>query len=223
MVFDEVDFCQYIVVVSGHRFHLPPRGAAGAVFSEAIASAGSCLHPLEVVLLGFIYICWPLLLGGSQIQAQVLWCKSTVLIDCLSWCTRWEVKGVFFCMCAYSALTGGPPGPLGLVGAPMQWLSHFGVEHSCELGCISKSESIPAEACLLPCLFPKLHADCCPRSWTADHFCRGGGGDPLTFFCCFLWTHHLYLQTYGCMDLSDILLCCVGVLCWPVNVLLVIS
>ena len=79
---------------------------------------------------------------------------------------------------SYSALAGCPPGLLGLVGAPPQWLSSLGVKHSCGLGSNLTSKSIPVEGCLVPLLLSESCASCCTMSCVLNGCCRGEGGDP---------------------------------------------
>ena len=50
ILFDGMDLCFRIVVVSDHRFHLPPLVGAEAVYSELTAIPGSCACPLEAML-----------------------------------------------------------------------------------------------------------------------------------------------------------------------------
>ena len=119
-----------------------------------------------------------------------------------------------------STLTDAPPGLLGLVGAPTWWLSQLAVEHSCGMVYNPKSESILVEICLFLHILPESHASCCMKSRALDYCKQQGRGEALTSFHSFLGIH---LKMYGCVDLSDILLCCVGILCWLKKVLLVVS
>ena len=50
MVFDDLILCWCIVVISGHRFHLPPLGGQELYFLNP-------LHLLEFVPIGLICIC----------------------------------------------------------------------------------------------------------------------------------------------------------------------
>ena len=114
---------------------------------------------------------------------------------------------------ASSALTGSTLGLLGLVGVSMWWLRLFSVGHPHGPCCNSKSKSVCAEA--PPALLPhsrvmcwSLHVDPWPRSLLlrykqrSTHLLPLLPEDPVP-----------HLQTYGYMDLSDILLCCAGILC----------
>ena len=174
MVFYGVDLCQFLVVVSGHRFHC----------REQELCFLNPLHLLEVVLIGFsAFACWPRLLHIYRCRQ----CGSAAPINQLSWCSRQKGREQCFLlyMQSYSALTGGLPGFLSLVGAPMWCLSHFGVGHSHRLGSNSESESFPAESCLFLHLLSELLAGCCVRSCALDHCHWGRGGDPLSSFHCF--------------------------------------
>ena len=62
----------HIVVVSGHRFHLPPLGGAGTLFSEPSVTPGSCAYLLEAVPTGPICV-FPLATAALHTFAQVLW------------------------------------------------------------------------------------------------------------------------------------------------------
>ena len=120
MVFDGVDPYRCIGVLSGCRFHLPP--LAGGMFSEPAISVGSCTNRA-------VCVC-PLATAASHTQAQVLWCRFAALVDRPSWCAGLRGRGKhFFCTCnpECSALTGGLPGLLDLVGAPTWPLSHLGI------------------------------------------------------------------------------------------------
>ena len=79
-------------------------------------------------------------------------------------------------------------------------------------GMHSKSKSIHAQACLLPCLLLELHTGYYVQNCNLDRCHWGGGGDLFTSFLCFLGSQYPHFQMYGSVDLSDVLLCCVGIL-----------
>ena len=189
MVFDGVDFCHHIVVVSGHRFHLSPLGWGELCFLsipwQLCQSVGSCTSKTFCVWL-------PLLCGDPLL--------------CPTSCAGApggmgeEVSSFPHMVC--SALSGGPPELLSLVGAPPQWLICLGMEHSHGLRSNSESKSFPAEGCI----FPLLLSNTSHYAWSyaLDHCCWGERGDPFTSFHCLPGHPAPHLQTYGCMDLSEV-------------------
>ena len=153
------------------------------MYSEPAVSAGSCSHPLGVVLIelsAFAY--WLLLLYIHRLR-----CSGA---DPLPWptgqaCAPSVCEECFLsCACSHSALTDSWPGLLN-VGVPTWCLSHLSVEHFCRLGSNSKSKSVPFVGCLFPHLLSESHAGCCLRPCAPDHCCWGWGGDLLTSFHCF--------------------------------------
>ena len=223
MVFDEVEFCLRVVVVWSQIPPVTTEGGRRCLFWTCCICwnlcpfAGGCAGRAHLRLLAAT--AWQVPHAGPGALVQV--CCYDRLAELV--CHLGEWRGAFLCACTCSALSGSPCGLLVLVGAPTQWPSCSSVEHSCGQGYSSESESIPAEACLLLCLLPGSCAGCCMRSHSADCCCWWGEGDLLTSFHYFLRSQHPHLQISGCMCLSDILLCRVGVLCCLVNVLLVIS
>ena len=147
MLFDGVDLCQCTVVVSGHRFHLPPLGFAGTVFSEPAASPDSCACLLEVVPIGLSVSgchCFTHAGAGTLVGIPCP-CQLAKLVHSAGSGSR----GCFLShLCPRSAFSGSLTGLLGLVRVTLQSLSRFSVECSHRLGSNSKSKSIPMEGCL---------------------------------------------------------------------------
>ena len=112
-MFDEVILCRCIVVVSGHRFYLPPLRGQELCFLNLPSL-------LEVVLIGLICVC-PLATdtwwvthtcAGTLVQK---YCFGGVL-GRRGGALSFECVGL---LCAHGCL----PGLLHFVGAPMRWLS----------------------------------------------------------------------------------------------------
>lgn len=207
MLFDGVEFCCHIVVLSGHRFHLPPLGwGAGDVFSEPTMIPGICACLLKVVpielsasghccfkhtgtgaLVGIPCAGWP-----AELVCQMGWGRGAPsLLPTLPLYTH--------CVLAWAAR---------LVTVLPRWLSYLSVEHSRGLERNFKSESISSEDCLFPLLLSELCFSHCARSSTLDHCHWGGGGNLLTSFHGLPGgVQHPHLQTYGCVNFSDV--CCV--------------
>ena len=126
MLFDGVDLCLCILVVSGHRFHLPPLGQEKAVYSEPAMISGISACPLGSMLTEPLCFC---MLSSTALHTYVpaLWEGSLALANWPSCCTRWGMG--HFLLCAqswgfsHSALTVCFLGLLGLVNMPHDCLA----------------------------------------------------------------------------------------------------
>ena len=189
MVFDEVDIFWPIVVVSGHRFHLPPLGGGdrSCVFWTCCVYWKLCLFRGSCTGRPSMSACQPPLSSRSHTQAQVLWHWSTALANQPRWCTRRETRGgalSFACMSplcshqqpAWAAEFGG--GAHALVEPPWCRAPLGDGSQSRKWKCVG--------ARLLPCLLPELPSSHCMWTCDLDYCCWGGGGDLLTSFHWFL-------------------------------------
>ena len=129
MLFDGVDLCWYIMVVSGHRFNLLPLRVAGAEFLSPL----HCAYPLEAVSTGPVCVC-PLAATASQAGAGALVCiPCPSLLAKLVHQAGWRAGGAFFPICvpALQSLVAHL-GCLALL-VPLWRLSLLSVEYSCFL------------------------------------------------------------------------------------------
>ena len=114
MVFDELILCQgFCIVVSGHRFHLPPLRGSRRSFLNLLHLWKLCQQGSAA------FARWPQLLGGSHMQ--MLWCGTAALAgDWPNWCTggwggEWHFPLLFSMHVACSVFTGSLPELLCLV------------------------------------------------------------------------------------------------------------
>ena len=117
---------------------------------------------------------------------------------------------------------------MGLLQGAELW--PFSGEFSHCLGCYSTvgalvdwASSPKAFACTLgwPCLLLLFHQLLCEAPWTGTLLLETGR-DVLTRFYCFPGIQSTHHQMYSCVGLSGILLCYMGILCWLMNVHLVV-
>ena len=155
-------FAKAFVVVSGRRFHLPFLGGAAAVFSEPTTSAGNCADRMHLCLPpGLSH-----LVGHTNIHRC---CEAEPLPwPGASWAGMLVRRGQAICftcmdpLCPHGQFTGAAALGVGTtwwLSCTTQW------EHFCGLDFTSKSESIQAQACLLPCLLLQSRAVCCVDQW----------------------------------------------------------
>ena len=217
MLFDELAPCRGIC--SSIRSQIPPvtsRRKQELCFLNMT-------HLLEVVPVGLVCIC---LLTTATCQVthththtQALWCGTTALAgDWPSWCGQLEWSTLVW---TGSALTGSLPELLRLAWAPSWGLScaiwwrvfpEAGPQqysgHSQGRAVAPKVKAFVYRLC---CPLPPLIVTCqllCEDLWPRS-LLPGRGRDMLTSFHCFLGIQSP-IQMYGCMGLSDILLCFVG-------------
>lgn len=123
------------------------------------------------------------------------------------------------CTWARPVLVGDSSELLRLMGASLWWLScttwcgSFPRQaHSGTVGVLKATQKVKVYVCRTacsPCLLLQLHTSCRGRICDLDHCCWWGR-DSFTFFHCFLEFQYPHLQMYGCVGLSNILLCLIG-------------
>ena len=215
MLFDGVDFCCRIVVVSGHRFHLPPLWGWGwgrcrsCVFWVLCDSwqmclcVGSCANRAYLHLHAghcyFIHVC-----VGALVESPCSGLPAELV------CQVGE-RGTFFCvnnpMCPCSALSACL-GCSAWCGHAPWWHSCLSPEHPHRLEGNSESVSFPMESCLFP-PFPLRVMCWLPCKVTCFRLLPPGRErrSPYLLPLPPRGVQHPHLQTYGCVDLPDI--CCV--------------
>ena len=173
MLFDGVNFCYHVVVVSSHRFQLSGSGSRNCIFRACCKpwwlclSVGSCADRA--------HLCSPsdcCCLAGHTHTYQhssgdpLLWPTSQADVPFRS------RRGAFFLVynpvCSRSALIACPTGLLGLVEMASLLLSCISVEPPSRLVGNSESKSVPVEGCFFPLVLSELHTDCHARSHALD-------------------------------------------------------
>ena len=155
-------------------------------------------------------------------HVQMLCCRTAATAgDWLSWCTGMEMRVLSFTCLGQPCPTGSLSELLGLVKAPscglscITWWSvlplvgppqHDGCSHG-RAATLKVKKFVHTPGC--PCLLLQSCTSCCV--WTWDLCCHHQGGVGLThLFPLLPGVQSPYLQMYGCVDLSDVLLCFVG-------------